>query len=69
MKELFRSTAENAAELESFRSSKVEMFSNVGPGYYGELDEEDGQLVAFEQAAELEGESCCLSFILWDVIC
>lgn len=61
MKELFRSTQENAAELESFRNSKVEMFSNVEPGYYGELDEQDGSLVAFEQAAELEGESSAQS--------
>lgn len=57
MKELFRTTAENAAELESFKTIKVDMFDKIGPGYYGDEDEVDVELSKFERAAEEEGES------------
>ena len=47
--------ADETAELESYKTQKTDMFSNVGPGYYGDLDEADGSLLAYEQAAEAEG--------------
>lgn len=31
------------------------MFNNVGPGYYGDLDEADGDLLKFEKETEAEG--------------
>lgn len=49
--------ADESAEIESYKTQRVDKFSKVGPGYYGELDEDDAELLAFERAAEAEGPS------------
>ncbi|KAK4695411.1 pre-mRNA-splicing factor ISY1, partial [Phenoliferia sp. Uapishka_3] len=47
-------TADETAELESYKTLKVDMFSNPPPGYSGDSDELDGLLIASERAAEAE---------------
>lgn len=56
--------ADENAEAESYKTQKTDMFSKVGPGYYGELDEGDGSLLAYEATAEAEGESLsCMNLL------
>lgn len=50
------SAAADNAELDSHKVQRHSMFDNVGPGYYGEEDEADGELLKYEQEAEAEGE-------------
>lgn len=52
VKELLNRTAEQEAELESFRSLKYKRFASQPPAYYGDEDEDDGKLLEMERAAE-----------------
>lgn len=54
VKELLNRTAEQEAEIESFRSQKFKRFANQSAEYYGDLDEDDGELLATEMAAEMQ---------------
>lgn len=49
--------AATVAEQESFKTIKPNMFANLGPDYYGDMDEGDGDLLEFESKAEAEGTS------------
>ncbi|KAM0748287.1 Isy1-like splicing factor [Meredithblackwellia eburnea MCA 4105] len=55
VRELFQSAAKEHAELESYKTVKPDMFKNVGPGYYGDQDEVDEELIKAEREAEAEG--------------
>ncbi|SPO35552.1 related to Pre-mRNA-splicing factor ISY1 [Pseudozyma flocculosa] len=52
VKELFERTPQQEAEAESFRSRKYQRFNHLPPEYYGDLDEDDGVVLEFEQAEE-----------------
>jgi pre-mRNA-splicing factor ISY1 len=54
VKELLNRTAEQEAELESFRSLKYKRFAGQPPSYYGDEDEDDGVLLKAETMAESE---------------
>lgn len=66
VKELFQSAAAESAEIESYKTQRVDKFSQVGPGYFGELDEEDAELLAFERAAEVEAWEEAIESLLDD---
>ncbi|KAI5478773.1 pre-mRNA-splicing factor ISY1 [Pseudohyphozyma bogoriensis] len=55
VRELFESAAAETKELESFKTQKVDMFAKAGPGYYGDDEEADGELLKAEGEAEAEG--------------
>ena len=49
------SQAADTAEAESFKHQRKDIFSNQGPAYFGDEDEQDGELLKYEQEAEAEG--------------
>lgn len=55
MRDLFQSR-KNEEEEENQVAAYYKKFTNQGPAYYGDLDEVDGKLLAYEQDAEDEGE-------------
>ncbi|MCO5562750.1 hypothetical protein L7F22_016382 [Adiantum nelumboides] len=52
VKELLSRTAEQEEEIESYKSQKYRRFANQPAWYYGDHDEDDGQVLASEAAAE-----------------
>lgn len=52
--------ADAATEADSYKTQKHDMFNDVGPDYYGDQDEADENLLAFERTAEAEGLSLFL---------
>lgn len=54
VRELFQSR-KNEEEEENQALAYYKKFMNQGPAYYGDLDENDGKLLEFEQQAEEEG--------------
>ena len=46
----------NEEEEENQVLAYYKKFMNQGPSYYGDLDEVDGKLLAYEQEAEDEGK-------------
>jgi hypothetical protein len=54
VKELFESRKKEEDE-ENATSSFYKKFTNQGPAYFGDLDEADGELLKYEEAAEQEG--------------
>lgn len=61
VRELFQSR-KNEEEEENKTFAYYKKYMNQGPEYYGDLDEVDGKLLAYEKEAEEEGEE--LSFVL-----
>ena len=59
MKELFQSKKKEQEE-ENVAQNFYKRFTNQGPAYFGELDEQDGKLLEYERAAEEEGTSSSL---------
>jgi hypothetical protein len=57
VKELFQSKKKEQDE-ENVAQNFYKKFTNQGPAYFGDLDEQDGQLLAYERAAEDEGPFC-----------
>lgn len=55
MKELFQSKKKEQEE-ENVAQSFYKKFTNQGPAYFGDLDEQDGKLLEYEGAAEEEGK-------------
>jgi len=62
VKELFESRKKEEDE-ENATQTFYKKFTNQGPAYFGDLDEADGELLKYEEAAEQEGELD----ILWPV--
>ena len=56
MKELFQSKKKEQEE-ENVAQNFYKKFTNQGPAYFGDLDEQDGKLLEYESAAEEEGTS------------
>ena len=56
MKELFQSKKKEQEE-ENVAQNFYKKFTNQGPAYFGDLDEQDGKLLEYERAAEEEGTS------------
>lgn len=56
MKELFQSKKKEQEE-ENIAQTFYKKFTNQGPAYFGDLDEQDGKLLEYERAAEQEGMS------------
>lgn len=54
VRELFQSR-KNEEEEENQVLAYYKKFMNQGPAYYGDLDEDDGKLLAYEREAEDEG--------------
>ena len=54
MRELFQSRKKEEDE-ENQVYTFYKKFTNQGPGYYGDLDENDGSLLKFEREAEEKG--------------
>lgn len=54
MKELFQSKKDERDE-ENVAQNFYKKFTNQGPAYFGDLDEQDGKLLEYERAAEDEG--------------
>ena len=54
VKELFQSKKKEQDE-ENLAQNYYKKFTNQGPAYFGDLDEQDGRLLEFERAAEDEG--------------
>ncbi|KAM0787911.1 hypothetical protein ACM66B_006119 [Microbotryomycetes sp. NB124-2] len=54
VKELFASAAAESEEAEKYKHQRHTIFSNPGPNYYGELDDEDDELLKAEREAEEE---------------
>ena len=54
VKELFQSRKKEEEE-ENQALAHYKKFLNQGPSYFGDLDENDGKLLEYEQAAEEEG--------------
>ena len=54
MKELFESRKKEEDE-ENATQNFYKKFTNQGPAYFGDLDEDDGKLLKYEEAAEQEG--------------
>lgn len=54
MRELFQSRKKEEDE-ENQVYAFYKKFTNQGPGYYGDLDENDGSLLKFEREAEEKG--------------
>ncbi len=55
MKELFESRKKEEDE-ENATQNFYKKFLNQGPAYFGDLDEADGELLKYEEAAEKEGK-------------
>ena len=64
VKELFESRKKEEDE-ENATHSFYKKFSNQGPAYFGDLDEADGELIKYEEAAEQEGASPGPSLLAW----
>jgi pre-mRNA-splicing factor ISY1 len=64
VRELFQSRKKEEEE-ENQALAYYKKFMNQGPAYYGDLDENDDQLLKFEREAEEEGNllyhSCVIS--------
>ena len=56
MKELFQSRQKEDDE-ETQAQAYYKKFSNQGPAYFGDLDEQDGSLLEYERKMEEEGAS------------
>lgn len=56
VKELFQSRKKEEDE-ETATQGFYKRFTNQGPAYFGDLDEVDGELLKYEQAAEENGAS------------
>lgn len=56
VRELFEGRKKEEEE-ENQALAYYKKFMNQGPAYYGDLDENDGKLLQFEQEAEEEGGS------------
>lgn len=54
VKELFESRKKEEDE-ENATNNFYKKFSNQGPSYFGDLDEADGVLLKYEEAAEQQG--------------
>jgi pre-mRNA-splicing factor ISY1 len=54
VKELFESRKKEEDE-ENATSNFYKKFTNQGPAYFGDLDEVDGELLKYEEAAEKAG--------------
>jgi len=54
VKELFESRKKEEDE-ENATHTFYKKFTNQGPAYFGDLDEADGKLLKYEEAAEQEG--------------
>jgi len=54
VKELFESRKKEEDE-ENATNTFYKKFTNQGPAYFGDLDEADGELLKYEEAAEQEG--------------
>jgi len=54
VRELFQSRKKEEDE-ENQVYAFYKKFTNQGPGYYGDLDENDGSLLKFEREAEEKG--------------
>lgn len=54
VKELFKSKKDERDE-ENVAQNFYKKFTNQGPAYFGDLDEQDGKLLEYERAAEDEG--------------
>jgi len=54
VKELFESKKKDEDE-DVATAAFYKRFTNQGPSYFGDLDEADGELLAFERKAEEEG--------------
>lgn len=61
MKELFMSKKKEEDE-ENQAQSFYKKFTNQGPSYFGDLDEQDGKLLEYEMHAEEEGAQPLFSF-------
>ncbi|KAF8153321.1 Isy1-like splicing factor [Crassisporium funariophilum] len=61
VRELF-SSRKNEEEEENQVLAYYKRFMNQGPAYYGDLDEADGKLLAYEREAEEDG----MSLIYWE---
>lgn len=55
MKELFESRKKEEDE-ENATQSFYKKFSNQGPAYFGDLDDDNGELLKYEETAEQEGK-------------
>jgi pre-mRNA-splicing factor ISY1 len=64
VKELFESRKKEEDE-ENATHNFYKKFSNQGPAYFGDLDEADGELIRYEEAAEQEGASPSPSLLAW----
>jgi len=60
VRELFQSRKQEEEE-ENQALAYYKKFMNQGPAYYGDLDENDDQLLKFEREAEEEGKLLCHS--------
>lgn len=56
VRELFQSRKKDEEE-ENQVHAYYKKFTNQGPAYFGDLDEADGRILAYERSAENEGMS------------
>src|SRR6267142_2810733 len=64
VKELFESRKKEEDE-ENATSNFYKRFTNQGPAYFGDLDEADGELLKYEEAAEQAGNVSVLLLVTW----
>jgi pre-mRNA-splicing factor ISY1 len=64
VKELFESRKKEEDE-ENATSNFYKRFTNQGPAYFGDLDEADGELLKYEEAAEQAGNVSVPSLVTW----
>jgi hypothetical protein len=64
VKELFESRKKEEDE-ENATNSFYKKFTNQGPAYFGDIDEADGELLKYEEAAEQAGNAVIPWFATW----
>lgn len=62
VKELFQSRKKEEDE-ETATQTFYKRFTNQGPAYFGDLDEQDGELLKYEQEAEEHGTPKTIRFL------